>query len=47
MYHCCYVFLSIRLLFLPFPLKAITEVNPNDLNRVIIGNRVFLPFQFS
>lgn len=40
-YDCC-VFLSVRLLFLiPFPMKAITEVDPNDLNRVILGNRIF------
>lgn len=28
-------------------MKAITEVHLNDLNRVALGNRVFLSFQFS
>lgn len=28
-------------------MKAITEFDVNDLNRVILGNRVFLSLQFS
>ena len=28
-------------------MKAVIEVDLNDLNKVILGNRVFLSFQFS